>query len=56
MTNEALAKVLCCNICVLIQPHVELGVNATSWGDEPAAPTMVAEPIEVDPAKMWAWV
>lgn len=29
--NEALCKVLCHNICVLIQSMYELGINPTSW-------------------------
>ena len=56
MTNEALCKVLCHNLCCLIQSQYELGVNATFWGEEPAALATVAEPAEVDPAEMWAWV
>ncbi len=34
----------------------ELKINATSWGESPAAPPAVAEPVEVDPAEMWAWM
>lgn len=37
MVNEALAKVLCHDICALIQSHYELGINATFWGEDPAA-------------------
>jgi transposase len=34
MANEALAKVLCHNICCLIQSMYELGVNPVFWGEE----------------------
>ncbi len=39
MINESLAKVLCHNICCLIQSHYELGIEATFWKDESAWPT-----------------
>ena len=29
--NEVLCKILCHNICVLIQSVVELGIEATFW-------------------------
>ncbi len=32
MVNEALCKILCHNICVLIQSHYELGIAAEFWG------------------------
>src|ERR1700685_433246 len=32
MRNEALCKILCHNICVLIQEMYELGIEATFWG------------------------
>jgi transposase len=63
MVNEALCKVLCHNVCCLIQSMYELGVVATFWGDEAESvgPTDV-EPID-DPetdvdemAEAWAWV
>jgi len=31
--NEALCKVLCHNICCLIQSIFELGIEPTFWGD-----------------------
>lgn len=34
MTNEALCKVLCHNLCVLIQSQCELGIEASFWGQE----------------------
>ena len=40
MINEALAKVLCHNICCLIQSHYELGIEATFWGKEDPCPRM----------------
>jgi hypothetical protein len=43
MANESLCKVLCHNLCCLIQSTYELGVVATFWGDGPAGPA--AEPI-----------
>jgi hypothetical protein len=30
-TNEALCKVLCHNLCVLVQSIFELGIEATFW-------------------------
>jgi transposase len=58
MTNEALAKVLCHNLCCVIQSMYELGINPVFWGEE-----AVAEP-EPEPAitdademmLMLAWV
>jgi transposase len=35
MTNEALCKILCHNICCLIQSIHELGITATFWKNEP---------------------
>jgi transposase len=34
MTNEALCKVLCHNLCVLIQSQCELGIEASFWDQE----------------------
>jgi transposase len=36
MKNEVLCKVLCHNICCVIQAQCELGIEAAFWGDEPA--------------------
>ena len=33
-----------------------LRINATFWGDEPAALAAVAQTAKTDPAEMWAWV
>ena len=41
MTNEALCKVLCHNLCVLIQSMYELGIEATFW-EQPKAEPRVA--------------
>jgi hypothetical protein len=38
MINETLAKVLCHNICCLIQSHYELGIDATFWGKKGVTP------------------
>jgi hypothetical protein len=46
MRNEALAKVLCHNICCLIQSMYELGINPVFWGEEQAA---MPEPFDVEP-------
>jgi transposase len=62
MTNEALCKVLCHNLCCLIQSAYELGIQATFWGtDEPepeAAPVVIdATPETADDfADALAWV
>jgi hypothetical protein len=37
MRNEALCKVLCHNLCVVIQEMHELGIEATFWGTETVA-------------------
>jgi hypothetical protein len=55
MVNEALAKVLCHNLCCLIQSAYELGVEATFWGEE-VARVEPTEPFEVDSVEAWAWV
>jgi hypothetical protein len=46
MANEVLCKILCHNICCLIQSHYELDVVAEFWGEETddAAPAPVAVP------------
>ncbi len=37
MVNEVLCKILCHNICVLIQESFELGISATFWADSTPA-------------------
>jgi transposase len=50
MVNEALCKILCHNVCVLIQSTYELGIEATFWGEgaraeEPALNEMATDEI-----------
>lgn len=35
MKNEVLCKILCHNLCVVIQSQCELGIEATFWPEEP---------------------
>ena len=37
MANEVYCKVLCHNLCCLIQEQHELGIEAEFWKDAPAA-------------------
>ena len=55
MINEALAKILCHNICCLIQSTYELRVEATFWGKEDMAPKTEAVEVEIDPVEALAW-
>ena len=52
LTNEALAKILCHNICCLIQSACELGVATTFWDDEPEATEPA--PVETDTDQLMA--
>lgn len=59
MVNEALAKILCHNICCLIQSHHELGIEPVFWKDEPveaapAGPVALSGPSDF--ADLMAWV
>jgi transposase len=36
MVNEVLCKVLCHNVCVLVQEMYELGIEPTFWGEKPS--------------------
>lgn len=59
MTNEALLKLLCHNICCLIQSFYELGVEATFWGEQGSEDqkAVEAESMEADGAvEAWGWV
>ncbi len=57
MVNEALAKILCHNICCLIQSQCELGIEAAFWEVEPVTPLAISAPVvEVDLVEAWAWV
>jgi hypothetical protein len=48
MVNESLCKVLCHNICCVIQSHYELGIAAMFWGEDAmqAEPASNATPID----------
>jgi transposase len=54
MVNEALCKVLCHNICCLIQSMYELGINPVFWGKEDEAPAEV--PAMDDAIEAMAWM
>jgi transposase len=54
MTNEALCKVLCHNLCCLIQSAHELGIDATFWGKE--TPQVESKPAGCDFADAMAWI
>jgi transposase len=57
MRNEALAKILCHNLCCLIRSAYELGVVATFWGEDAAAPVSDPPPIGVDGTiEAFAWI
>jgi len=49
MANEALCKILCHNLCVLIQSQCELGIEASFWGQEAdAEPDLLPLPARGD--------
>jgi hypothetical protein len=50
MINEVLCKVLCHNVCCLIQSHYELGIAAMFWGKEDNAEAEEAMPLDA-----YAW-
>jgi transposase len=59
MTNEALCKVLCHNLCCLIQSHYELGIVPVFWGQdasEPEPSPTAQESPEFDPIDAFAWM
>ena len=41
MKNEVLCKLLCHNLCVVHQSHIELGIEPVFWGDKPPAPLTI---------------
>lgn len=56
MTNEALAKILCHNLCCLIQSAFELGVEAKFWGKgEPSVAKVGAVPVD-ESVEAMAWI
>jgi len=56
MANEALCKVLCHNLCCLIQSTHELGVEAAFWGVESVEPGPAAGTAPSDFAEVMAWI
>ncbi len=54
MVNEALCKILCHNLCCLVQSAYELGVTATFWGKETSTFPVATE--NVDSIEAWDWV
>jgi transposase len=57
MVNEALCKILCHNICCLIQSQYELGIEVKFWEVAEEKPTeIVAEPVATDQVEAWDWV
>ena len=54
--NEALCKLLCHNICCLIQSAFELEIAATFWGTDEVKPEPLPGPSEEDLIGAWAWV
>jgi hypothetical protein len=56
MTNEALCKILCHNVCCLIQSHYELGIAAEFWGED-AVPVLEGSGMPgADPIELWDWI
>ena len=56
MMNEALCKVLCHNLCCLIQSTHELGIEAKFWQDEPKSATSTLLYEEDAGMERWAWI
>src|SRR4051812_7517967 len=57
MVNEALCKVLCHNLCCVIQSTYELGVEATFWDEAEAEKTADPSgiPVLTDLIDVFAW-
>jgi transposase len=55
MVNEVLCKILCHNLCCIIQSTYELGVETKFWGKEDVAPKTEAVEVEADPVEALAW-
>ena len=56
MVNEALAKILCHNICCLIQSIFELGIEAKFWGEAEEEPAETVAESVADGVGAWDWV
>jgi hypothetical protein len=56
MRNEALAKVLCHNVCCLIQSHYELGVEIAFWGQGVTTTKPATVSPEFDPVAVFEWL
>jgi hypothetical protein len=55
MVNESLAKILCHNICCMIQSMFELGIEAKFWEAEKAT-DVVGATAATDLVEAWDWV
>jgi transposase len=56
MINEALCKVLCHNLCCLIQSHYELGIEAKFWDDEEEIQDVTRQAFETDDMESLVWI
>jgi hypothetical protein len=57
LINEALCKILCHNLCCLIQSAYELGITAKFWEAADGAETAQPGPVtECDPMEAFAWI
>lgn len=61
MVNESLCKVLCHNLCCLIQSQYELGIEATFWAEgqvecEPKPSPAIEDVRPEKEIEVWAWV
>jgi transposase len=57
MVNEALCKILCHNLCCLIQSAYELGIEPVFWQDDKVEEETVPQPADdFDPIEAFAWL
>jgi hypothetical protein len=56
MMNETLCKVLCHNLCCLIQSTHELGIEATFWEKAENSTEQIQSPVSADECDGWDWV
>jgi transposase len=56
MVNEALCKVLCHNICCLIQSMFEIGIEARFWNVEEVPEARTEMAVEIAPVEVFAWI